>query len=1105
MTLPLRYFLYVPGMPFNGHTIRTASLGGSESAGYYLATRLARHGHEVVVWCNTPQACDVDGVSYVPLGPQNEQFPFGQAFTEGVRNIPHDVTICQRAPGIFNLPMCSQVRLWWTHDLAQGRTREAALAGLWNCHGVLAVSEWHKRQVREVHGLPERFVHAIPNGVDLGLFQPAAAEDKIAGKRMVYSSRPERGLRYLVQPGGIMAQLAQRQPGITLLVCTYDHAVPRMAALYGQLRAWAAALPNVLLLEPKTKAGMARLMGGAWLHAYPAVPPREFEEVSCMAVMEAQAAGTPCVVPRYGALSETLDGGGAAFVTEPGEIHSDELYVQAFVNEICDLAEKPGRWRELHARALAKAPEYDVEKPAAAVSALVSVTQHEAAQQPARLASHLLHMSDALAFRQIFGDAAVLTPCAPLHHVERGDVEGGGEDSRLRAHWAKFEDTLAKLADPAAAAAFYEKLQADELASGNTHRFGDPGILDMERARAVEPFLRALPPGARVLDYGCCVGQFTHAFARRFPHLEFVGVDLSAANIAKGRALLAGDPQPNATLHEIGGTSPSPALPLPEEREGAQQRGKQCTPPLGGGRAPLPPQPSLPQGEGGRPAMRFTPPRLLRQLRGGAGGEVLFDLVLAMEVLEHAPDPAGLARRLEALCIPDGRVVATFPNGAVEAARFAVTPWREHVHHFTHHDLAAMWSRKPGYGYAHFNWGELSTEGAPLGGTMVTWKRGGDPVGAPAFATRALHYVPRERVSACLIVKWDETAVDRCLKSIVPYVDELIVGIDMTGAPLPPQPSLPLGEGGRPATPFTPPRLLRQLRGGAGGEVPAWDYAVQHGADRVFALEHPPLKDGFDAARNETIARAGGEWILWIDADEVLFHGERMAKYLRRNHVDAYCIAQQHLAVDPKGLLRTDLPTRLFRRDSGYRFYGRVHEHPCPAADKPPEFAMLIPEQDLCIGHMGYATNEIRMRRFQRNWPLMQRDRIEHPGRQLGKMLWVRDLSHQSSWALGRGDRGAAARFAEETLREWRLLLQTNDARLVAEAVPYANQAAELLAGPGALHVQTALAAFQAGVGQPPNAPPPLVRLCFVSPEDAEAFLAVFTKATFETYKARYF
>ena len=66
---------YVPGMPFNGETLaRGLSLGGSESAGYYLARELGARGHRVTVFAAIPHqgAGSWDGVTYLPIGPASE-------------------------------------------------------------------------------------------------------------------------------------------------------------------------------------------------------------------------------------------------------------------------------------------------------------------------------------------------------------------------------------------------------------------------------------------------------------------------------------------------------------------------------------------------------------------------------------------------------------------------------------------------------------------------------------------------------------------------------------------------------------------------------------------------------------------------------------------------------------------------------------------------------------------------------------------------------------------------------------------------------------------------------------------------------------------------
>lgn len=998
-----RYVLYVPGMPFDGNTIRHASLGGSETMGYYLARELARAGNEVVVFSGCAQACDVDGVAYEPIGERNERFPFGEAYQRKVATLPHDVTIAQRQPGIFNTPCASALRLWWTHDLALERSTEHVRAGLWNAHGVLAVSEWHKQQVAKTYGLPPDFIHVLPNGVDRSLFDPADPALRQREKVMVYSSRPERGLPYLLQPDGIMERLARTVPDATLLICTYDHAVPELAGQYAQLREWAARLPNVAFLDPRTKAGMGDLMSRVWLHVYPVVPPLDdhghatFEEVSCIAAMEAQAGGTPCVTAPWGALPETLDGAGVYWAWQGG---SDTLpkdaaeYVGAFVSAIETLADKPDLWLALHRKALKSAQAYAIGKLAERVSAIVDRSQSRAAQRPARLAHHLLYWSDKLAFDALRAAGTL-----------------GSEKDWTR--WARSE--LPRYAesqgDPASANAHYADYNLNVLK--NHHNLGnDSAILTIHRNAAMRSFVEALPAGARVLDYGCGIGPATVAFARLRPDCTFVGTDIVRLSIERAEAYRAEHAIANLSFAVCG---------EPRAIQGAP-----------------------------------------------------YDLVIASEIIEHVNDPSGLCNGLEALLAPAGRMLLTFPQGPSELQRGDEFPWHEHVSHFDHHDIRTMFGGKPGFAWHAFGWGEIGGEGNPIGGMLVTWTKGGAPVSAPDYASKPKHVVPREHVSLCAIIKWDALDLDKMLRSAEQHVDEIIIGIDDAGNPEP-------------------------------GSGPAWAIAADHEADNVFALSASPLVQGFDAARNETIVRARSEWILWLDADERLCYGERMRKYLRRSWLDSWAIPQHHIAVEPVGNLRTDLPCRLFRADLGMKFYGIVHEHPCYDSENPPRHAAIM--QDVCIEHPGYYIESVRKARFERNWPLIQRDRIAYPKRTLGIMLFLRDCGHQTMYSRNQGDHALASRYAVLALSEWDRLLACGDIRLALEGLPYATIAAEHVAGPAAIRIRLALDTARLGMLPPrgtPEAAPQMIQGTFATPAAAEFFLAYAQREAMKAYHNRY-
>jgi hypothetical protein len=402
-----------------------------------------------------------------------------------------------------------------------------------------------------------------------------------------------------------------------------------------------------------------------------------------------------------------------------------------------------------------------------------------------------------------------------------------------------------------------------------------------------------------------------------------------------------------------------------------------------------------------------------------------------------------------------------------------------------------MFGHKPGFRFTHFSWGEIAPGGEAVGGTLVAWRAGGEPVQAPDHAEKARHVLPRESMSACLIVRWDADAFERALKSLVRAADEIVVGIDEGAV--------------SPGGPW--PRAQSNPRPGTGR---VWDLCREYGVDAAFALSASPLVQGFDAARNETVARATGEWILWLDADEELHYGQRLWKYLRPNGLQAYALQQHHFGAEPAGLIKTDLPCRLFRSGIGLRFFGLVHEHPCFAPDQPPRHVMLIP--DVAIGHGGYSTELVRRQRFERNLPLMRRDRAKYPHRTLGKMLWVRDLLHLARFELERGGRVTPAirQRAEEALVLWRELLAQGETRLALESLPYVSEASALLVGPErVLHWRGTVEAQRMPPGatsmSPANLPAPgIVQAAFPGPEDARRLMAALTEEALKPFTERY-
>jgi glycosyltransferase involved in cell wall biosynthesis len=80
--------------------------------------------------------------------------------------------------------------------------------------------------------------------------------------------------------------------------------------------------------------------------------------------------------------------------------------------------------------------------------------------------------------------------------------------------------------------------------------------------------------------------------------------------------------------------------------------------------------------------------------------------------------------------------------------------------------------------------------------------------------------------------------------------------------------------------------------------------------------------EDFAAARNAALALASGDWILQIDADEVLGPGgaARIRRHSRRGGASPVMVAMRSGTA-------SWLSTRLFRRTTTLRYVGRVHEY----------------------------------------------------------------------------------------------------------------------------------------------------------------------------------
>jgi Glycosyl transferase family 2 len=211
-----------------------------------------------------------------------------------------------------------------------------------------------------------------------------------------------------------------------------------------------------------------------------------------------------------------------------------------------------------------------------------------------------------------------------------------------------------------------------------------------------------------------------------------------------------------------------------------------------------------------------------------------------------------------------------------------------------------------------------------------------------------------------MIVKNEERVLERCLRSIRPVVDEIVI-VDT-------------------------------------GSTDASVSIAEAAGARVL---HRPWDGDFSAARNYGLDHMRSEWILYIDADEYLAPVER-------HDVERWLgDPVPHIAYLPLLRVRPGATPfreyRVWRNHPRIRFWGFIHEtHVLPIHELAQEEGLAISGIDLFLEHDGYEGDQGH--KHERNLPLLLAQVQQDPGR---AYLW--DHIGRIHLALGRPDEARAA------------------------------------------------------------------------------------------------
>ncbi|MFL6198470.1 MAG: glycosyltransferase [Thermoanaerobaculia bacterium] len=226
-------------------------------------------------------------------------------------------------------------------------------------------------------------------------------------------------------------------------------------------------------------------------------------------------------------------------------------------------------------------------------------------------------------------------------------------------------------------------------------------------------------------------------------------------------------------------------------------------------------------------------------------------------------------------------------------------------------------------------------------------------------------------LSAVLLVKNEEANIQKAIASLEEIADEIVVGdTGSTDGTL---------------------EILESMgfRRGDGGS----------GRDRLRWVPIP--FEDFAQARNALARHAEGDYLLWLDADELLVNARALRGILESNeHCDAFVIEQRNLAVD--GDLGSTYPVRCYRprtADGPLQWFGCMHEAVEHRLNEPPRRTMICP--GVHIAHLGILTSRVRqVKGMARNWPLFLKDRRENPDRWAGYVIGMDQYLLLARWEI---------------------------------------------------------------------------------------------------------
>jgi tetratricopeptide (TPR) repeat protein len=272
---------------WDGETLRTKGLGGSENFTIRYAEYMTKMGYQVAVFCKCKAEKEYEGVTYFPI----------ELFDQFVGTYIVDVCIINRFPEFIPVSCLNGVKTYYVmHDISSTGsiiTLSPKLAG------TLCISDWHKQQFLSLYPNCESRTEVISYGIETDIY-PEVKRQKY---NFIYPSFPNRGLLQLLK---MWPRIIAKYPEAHLdIFCDIQN---EWCQKY-----WAndmVEIDRMILAYKNTVTNHGWVNGetlrGFWVKAHVWFYPCTFEETCCLTAWEAAASKTLVVSNNLAALKTSI-------------------------------------------------------------------------------------------------------------------------------------------------------------------------------------------------------------------------------------------------------------------------------------------------------------------------------------------------------------------------------------------------------------------------------------------------------------------------------------------------------------------------------------------------------------------------------------------------------------------------------------------------------------------------------------------------------------------------------------------------------------------------------------------------------------------------------